>query len=155
MRWKELHWHLEHNARCSNCETLCGVRQRHTLHCRRHFRTTKGLFVKNLKCARRSAAAGPSGTTTWDCCSKSLSGSPPPFQNPTEVAWGMWQGDVFRRLVAMTMTQQLAGDRTRHQSVSICAVDESRHRVHGSRHPSIDGPQSRRQRVVDRWDRGL
>ena len=88
-------------------------------------------------------------TVTWDCCSKSLSSSPPlasrrrfwklfelgvsqHCRNPTEVS-----GDVFRRLVARTMAQQL-GPEIHHQSVSMCAVDESWHRMHCSRHPSLD-----------------
>ena len=62
-------------------------------------------------------------TVTWDCCSKSLSSSPPlasrrrfwklfelgvsqHCRNPTEVSAGV-ASDVFRRLAATTMAQQL------------------------------------------------
>ena len=83
---------------------------------------SQALLLKNLKCARRGAAGGPSGMTAehlrpvlessrdaerfWNMCQSFRMGRITALQKPTGGVRGIVAGDIIRRLVARTIAQQ-------------------------------------------------
>ena len=129
----------------------------------RPFELDKTLFLKNLKRARRGAAAGPSGVTTehlkavlsdsrdaerlftaglllaqaripGEILTALRMGRVTALQKPNGSVRGIVASDVFRRLVARTMAQQL-GPAIERATSPFQYAHAGGHRMHCPRHP--------------------
>ena len=125
------------------------------------------LFAKNLRIARRGAAGGPSEhlrpllehhedmTRFWrfaqdlaraavpdDIVELVRFGRMTALQKPNGGVRGIVAGDIIRRLVARTISQQLllVVEREGHRSVSVRIINEVRWRVHCSCAPDPHRP---------------